>query len=223
MRQSILDVAPQLAEYFIDVEFDPISVTANKKIDDNRLGKYRLYLGLLHDSWILKTTINPDRFFLRLNDFTTHVFADALVEKKGLKIQEAKLVFKIDIDFQISDITFNKVDDDGYIYHIKAVTIDEYLYEEIISVSPEVMQVALVAWANGNGRKQGSKILILMEVKSIVLTEYLDSDWDYIFGKDYDKYYKRFKLELLNGTYLSDQSICGKLIDEIDRDIVSQH
>lgn len=221
MKSNILDISPQLAYYLID---DVEAIDNSDLIERNKdtIGKYYQYFGLLHDSRILKTTLNPQNFLLNLNDFTTHVFAEALVAKKGLKIEDDKLVFKVDINFETEAITFNTIDDDGFITTIKPVKVDEYLYEEIISITDEFIEIGLIVWVSGRARKPGRHILILTKAKNISLIEHQDNDWEAVFGKGFDKYYNRFKAELLKGTYLSDQSLCGKLIDEIDGNAVNQ-
>ena len=83
------------------------------------LGLFYKYQGLLHDSYIVETSITTETFLIELDDFTTHVFADAIGEKKKLKIDHDKLVFPIHIEFEINDLTFNTVDDDGNIHEIK--------------------------------------------------------------------------------------------------------
>jgi hypothetical protein len=216
MKKNILDVAPQLATHFIDIE-DFSEIRSNVfEVSESEIGKYCQCLGLLHDSWILETEITADNFILTLNDYTTYVFASALIARKGLKIRESKLVFKININFNIQALTFNTVDDNGLLSVIKPVKIHEYLYEEIISITDGVIKIGLVVWVKGYGRKPGRTILILIDAKNVSLVRYQNKDWQSVFDNSYDTYYDRFKAELLKGRYLSDQSICEKLIDEID-------
>jgi hypothetical protein len=222
MKTNIVDIAPQLAYHFID-DAETIDNSEILKLNKDRIGKYYEYLGLLHDSWILKTTLTPQNFLLNLNNFTTHVFADALIAKKKLKVEDDKLVFKVDLDFEIESITFNTVDDDGFITTIKPVNADEYLCEDIISIQDELIEIGLIVWVSSCGSKPGQSILILIKANSISLIEHQAKDWEAVFGKEFDKYYNRFKAELLKGTFLSDQSRCEKLIDEIDGNTVNQH
>jgi len=94
MANNIKDVACLLAEHFIDFEEDGLCHLENKKlISDNadRLGDYYRYLGSLHDSWIINIKTSDKEFDVELNDFTTHVFANALIIKKNLKIDHSKL------------------------------------------------------------------------------------------------------------------------------------
>tara|TARA_R110002124_G_scaffold287259_1_gene472085 strand:+ start:154 stop:852 length:699 start_codon:yes stop_codon:yes gene_type:complete len=219
MTRNIQDIAPFLADHFVDIESDATTLEDNNKlVADNaqRLGLYHKYLGLLHDSWFIKTNITEDKFSITLNDFTTHVFSDVIVDKKKLSIDHDKLVFPIQLDFETTNLTFNTVDEDGNIHSIEPTTINEYLYEQIISINNDRIEIGLVVWQDGIEEERGKHILILMSVKNITLTELQDNAWTAIFGNTYDSYYKYFKTQLDTGRYLSDQSICNELYDEYE-------
>ncbi len=219
LKKNIQDIAPFLADHFVDIERDVKTFEKNNKmVADNakRLGLFHKYLGLLHDSWFLKTIITADKFSITLNDFTTHVFSGVIVDKNKLNIDHDKLVFPIQIDFETTNLTFNTVDEDGNIQIIEPITIDEYLYEQIISIDYEKIEIGLVVWKRGIDDEPGRQILLLMSVKNIVLTELQDNAWTEIFGNDFDNYYKYFKTQLDTGRYLSDQSICNELYEEYE-------
>ena len=129
MTRNIQDIAPLLADHFVDIESDATTFQENNKlVADNaqRLGLYHKYLGLLHDSWVIKTNITADKFSITLNDFTTHVFSDVIVDRKKLDINHDKLVFPIQLDFETTNLTYNRVDVDGNIEIIEPTTINEY-------------------------------------------------------------------------------------------------
>ena len=219
MNRNIQDVAPLLADHFIDIELDSSVFENNQKlVADNahRIGLYYKYLGLLHDSWFIKTNIIADKFSITLNDFTTHVFSDVIVDRKKLKINHDKLVFPIRLDFEITNLTFNTVDEDGYIQSIEPTTLNEYLFEQIISIDSNNIEIGLMAWKDGIKNEPGEQILILISAKSITLTESQDNAWTEIFGNAYDNYYKYFKEQLDTGRYLSDQPNCYELFDEYE-------
>ena len=107
MTRRIQDIAPLLADHFVDIERDATTIEENNKlVADNaqRLGLYHKYLGLLHDSWFLKTNITSDKFSITLNDFTTPVFSDVIVDKKKIKIDHEKLVFPIQVDLETTNL-----------------------------------------------------------------------------------------------------------------------
>jgi len=222
MTRNIQEIAPLLADHFVDIESDATTFQENNKlVADNahRLGLYHKYLGLLHDSWFIKTNITADKFSITLNDFTTHVFSDVIVDKKKLNIDHDKLVFPVQLDFEITNLTFNTVDEDGNIQSIEPTSVNEYLYEQIISTDKDKIEIGLVVWKNGTDDERGQHILILMSVKKITVTELQDKAWTEIFGNVFDNYYKYFKSQLDTGRYLSDQSICYELYDEYERQL----
>lgn len=183
------------------------------RINESRLGLYHKYIGHLHDSWILKTELTRDKFSLFLNDFATHVFADVIVAEKGLEIEHDKLIFPLQIDFEITDLTFNMVDESGIIKTINPVEIDEYLDEQIISCNKNSIKIGLVAWQN-NDVGAGQSILILIDAKNMSVIEGQENAWRQIFSNEYMNYYQYFKSQFLIGRFLSDQNICKKLIEE---------
>lgn len=222
MTRNIQDIAPLLADHFVDIESNATTFEVNNKlVADNaqRLGLYHKYLGLLHDSWFIKTNITAEKFSITLNDFTTHVFSGVIVDKKKLSIDHDKLVFPIQLDLEITNLTFNTVDDDGNIQSIDPTSINEYLYEQIISIDNDKIEIGLVVWKDGIDDKPGQHILILMSVKNIILTELQHNAWTELFGNAYDEYYKYFKTQLDNGRYLSDQSNCYEIYDEYERQL----
>lgn len=219
MTRNIQDIASLLADHFVDIESDSTTFEENNKlVADNaqRLGLYHKYLGLLHDSLFIKTNITSDKFSITLNDFTTHVFSEVIVDKKKLDIAHDKLVFPIQLDFETTNLKFNTVDEDGNIQSIEPTTINEYLYEQIISIDNDKIEIGLVVWKDGIDEKPGQHILILMSVKNIILTELQGNAWTELFGSTYDNYYKYFKMQLDTGRYLSDQSNCYQLYDEYE-------
>ena len=148
MNKNIQLVAPLLAGHFIDDEDSEIYEIHRELINKNelRIGLFKKYIGSLSDSWILKTEITQRKFSILLNDFATHVFADAIIEKKELKIDHAKLIFPVQIDFEITDLTFNTVNENGLIQTISPIEIDEYLDDQVISCDKNSIKIGLVVW-----------------------------------------------------------------------------
>ncbi|MBW4890333.1 hypothetical protein KXQ82_11420 [Mucilaginibacter sp. HMF5004] len=217
MLKNIRTIVPILASQFIDVDDDiELETDYNKFVIDKKglLGGFYKYIDKLHDSWIINTNISADTYSITLNDFTTHVFADALVESKGLRLNSDKLVFPIRLDFQTTDISYNTVDDDGNISQMELTLIDEYLAEQVIKITDGIIEIGLVAWKNG---APGKRILILINAKSISVRDDRDEAWTKIFTSKYDQYYKYFISQLEKGIFLSDVTKCKKLIDEFDK------
>jgi hypothetical protein len=220
MTRKIQELAPLLADNFVDYETEQATFENNEKIvNDNisRLGHFHKYLGRLHDSWVLETNLTADKFSIILNDFTTHVFADALIDKKKIEIDHDKLIFPVQLDFETSNLTYNLVDEFGNIRKIKPTIINDYLDEQIISVDNERAEIGVVVWKRGSGNKRGQHILLLMSTKKADVTENQNVAWTNIFGHKFDAYYDYFKTKLASGQYLSDQTLCGDLVDEFDK------
>jgi hypothetical protein len=219
MTKNIQNIAPLLACHFMDIESDAKAFEAHHKMlaaHANRLGLYHKYTGRLHDSRVIQTNRSEDKFSITLNDFATHVFSDVMVARKKLSIAHDQLVFPVQIDFETTNLTFNTVDEDGNIQSIEPTTISEYLYEQIISIDEDTIEIGLVVWKAGLEDTPGTAILILMRVKNIRLTTLQDDAWFAIFGNTYDDYYKYFKAQLDTGRYLSDQSKYHELYDEYE-------
>jgi hypothetical protein len=222
MTRNIKDIAPLLADIFVDFESDVTTFDKNNKLvseNSQALGLYHKYLGLLHDSWFITTTITANKFSIILNDFTTHVFADVIVDRKKLIIDHDTLVFPIQIDFQTTNLTFNTIDEDGFIKTIQPTVISEYLYEQVISIDNDKIGMALVAWKDGINDERGQHILILFSATKIILTELQDKAWREVFSDTYDNYYKYFKTQLEEGRYLSDLSKCYELYNEYEEQL----
>ena len=216
MKKNINDISLLLAQHFLDIEVDPLLYEPDLKlVKDNseEIGLYSKYLGRLHDSHILDAHFSDNKFTLKLNDFATRVFAYEIITKYNLQTDRDKLIFPVKLEFETSDITFNSVDEDGKIEEIKRTGIDLYLYDQILSVDKEYINVGIVVWKKKKiGR--GKQILILLKAKSILLTEFQKVQWENLFGNEYDNYFNYFKEQFYKGRYLSDSTECKKLVDE---------
>ncbi|MFN8359612.1 MAG: hypothetical protein U0264_06830 [Candidatus Kapaibacterium sp.] len=219
MSLTIQKLAPLLAYQVVDVEIDRQTDNYYQKLVEEcapRLGLYHKYWGLLHDSWFISTKLTKGKFSIRLNDFTTHVFSDVVVARNGLKIDHDKLVFPIEIEFEITNVTYNTIDEDGTIHQIAPTKVHEYLYEQIISVNEDTIDIGLMVWKNRRKNKPGGYILILISAKKCTLREHQDQAWTEIFGNTYDDLYAYFRTQFNAGRYLSDQTVCDTLYSEYE-------
>jgi hypothetical protein len=219
MKRKIQDIAPLLADHFLDVEIKTSTFEIyNSFLSKNahRIGIYYKYLGVLHDSWFIDSVFSDSNFSIILNDFTTHVFSDVIIEKKNLFIEHEKLIFPIQLDFDITSLSYNIVDETGEIHKIEPLIINEYLFEQIINIDNDKIEIGLVVWKDGKNNEPGKHILILMDVKNIVVKEFQHEAWKEIFGNNYDHYYLYFKSQFDSGRYLSDQSSCSDLYEEYE-------
>lgn len=220
-KKNIRNAAPFLGHNFgleYENEFDLNQYQQTINDCKDVLGVFKKYLiDKLHDSWVLETSLTENLFSIKLNDFSTHVFADALIEKKGLNIDHEKLVFPIHLDFMTnSRASFNLVDDDGYLTEIEPIQLNVYLYELIVSYKNNTIELAFNFWKDSKGRKPGQDILLLISATDIIVSEQQDLAWNKLFGTEFDGYYHYFKDQFNSERYVSDQHICLELIDEYD-------
>jgi hypothetical protein len=220
-KKNILNAAPFLGHNFCfeyEHEFDLNQYLQTINDCKDALGVFKKYLiDKLHDSWVLETIVTENLFSVTLNDFSTHVFADALIEKKSLNIDHEKLVFPIQLDFKTSSkASFNLVDDDGYLTEIETTKLDVYLYEQIVSIENNIIELAFDFWAKSKGKKPGQNILLLISATDIIVAEQQDLAWNKLFGTEFDGYYQYFKNQFDSERYVSDQHICLQLIEEYD-------
>ena len=94
-KRNIQTIAPFLADNFVDLEepiFDRDEYSKMLKHNSARLGLFEKYLICkLHDSWVIELTHDLDSLKITLNDFSTHVFADAIVDERfGVMAAEAR-------------------------------------------------------------------------------------------------------------------------------------
>jgi hypothetical protein len=197
-KKNIMLAAPLLARYFIDFEESVLNIP-NKKYkillnkNKHRLGLLSKYLDCkLHDSWVLKIKKTKNNYSIFLNDFSTHVFADALIERKGLKIDHDKLVFPLLIEFignlEVAHYTvsFPK----GTLHETNTLKMGEYLYEQVISIDKDKFEFAFVF---SSKKYRSPNILLFLTSQEILITEKQDEAWQQIFGSKFDNYYQYYK------------------------------
>lgn len=219
---NIKDLVPSFTEDFIDLETEIFDRTKYHELISNnteRIGILNKYInGKIHDSWIMDSKLENGTYKLKLNEFSTHVFADAIIEKKNLKIDHDKLVFPIEINFKnVDDIKFYKVDTEGFVIPTPITKIDEYLYEQILTVNEESIEIAFQFLKNAESKsKPGERIVVIVNSETIEVKEKQVEAWNKIFGKEYDEYYQYYKIQFNSDRHVSDYTACLKLVDEFE-------
>lgn len=224
-KRNIQTIAPFLADDFVDLD-EPIFDTDKYSVflteNSNRLKNFKKYLiWKLHDSWISDFEIKSDKLKLNLNDFTTHVFADAIVEKFQVDVEHDKLVFPVILELKGNlNMEFFRVEEYGDLESIDQISVDEYLGEQILKLNDDLIEIAFELWhTNPNEDLPGERILMIASAKELNLTENQDEAWNEIFGKKYDDYYQYFKEQFESDRYVSDYTECLKLVDEYEEKI----
>jgi len=222
-KRNIQTIAPFLADDFVDLDepiFNTDTYSAFLENNANRLGTFKKYLICkLHDSWVIDVNENVDKFSLILNDYSTYVFADKIIERYNLPIDSDNIVFPLTIELTGNlKVEFNKVDEDGNLIQINQTQLDEYLYEQVTHIDKEQIEIVFHFWkSNLKDDKPGERIIVIVSANNLTLTENQDQSWTEIFGDKFGELYKYFKEQFDSDRYVSDQNECEKLIDEFEQ------
>ncbi|MCB0704150.1 MAG: hypothetical protein KDC34_02530 [Saprospiraceae bacterium] len=208
--KNIKEVAPFLADHFIDLEKPLLDIESYSTFLNHReahLGVFKKYLICkLHDSWILGTERTHSTFKLKLNDFTTHVFADALIKRKNLQIEHDQLVFPLELTFHgIQQIECFEVDENGTLTSVEYTDAGVYLHEQVTQINQNQIDIVLNLWKYGSTKKERNKnVIVKISADKLLLSEQQDKAWNHLFSAKYDNYYDYFKAQFDTGRYISD-------------------
>ena len=175
--KNIKELVPSFADDFMDLETEIFDRTKYHKFvswNSEKIGLLNKYInGKTHDSWIINSKLEDGTYNLELNEFSTHVFADAIIEKKKLKINHDKLVFPIEITCKnVENIQFYKIDGNGFAIPIPITNIDEYLYEQILTINEKSIEIAFQFWKNAESKsKPGERIVAIINSETIEVKE----------------------------------------------------
>ena len=222
-KRNIQTIAPFLADDFVDLDepiFNSDTYSAFLEKNAKRLGTFKKYLiSKLHDSWVIDVIENIDKFSLILNDYSTYVFADKIIERYNLPIDSDNIAFPLTIELTGKiKVEFNKVDEDGNLIQINQTQLNEYLYEQVTHIDNEQIEIVFHFWkSNLKDDKPGERIIVIVSANNLTLTENQDQSWIEIFGDKFDGLYRYFKEQFDSDRYVSDQNECEKLIDEFEQ------
>jgi hypothetical protein len=186
----------------------------------NTLGAFKKYLICkLHDSWVIDTKHDNDSFKITLNDFSTYIFATTLIERFNLSVAPDHLLFPLTIELAENlNVKFNMVDDDGNLINIDSTKLDEYLYEQVIHLDQEKIEIVFSFWkSNLEDDKLGERILVIVSAKNLRITETQDQAWAEVFGDKFNSLYQYFKEVFDSDRYISGHNECEKIIDEFEK------
>jgi len=193
----IKELAPLLADIFIDAEVADGAYHLNIKKAKNKkhlLGNYVNYIGsVLHDSQVLSVNINKNRYSLLLNDFASYLFADAIIEKFNLDINNDKLIFPLTIEFtNLISVNYYNIDEEGFAKEINPIKLNEYLYDQVLEIEEGNIKMAFVFWRTRRDSFWGHK-LVIINCKSVTIKEDQEKAWTKIFKGKYLDYYHYFR------------------------------
>jgi hypothetical protein len=222
-KRKIQIIAPLLADDFVDLD-EPILDTGMYLVfldnNANKLGAFKKYLICkLHDSRVIDVIEDIDKFRITLNDFSTYVFAETIIERYKLPIDSDHILFPLTIEFEGNLIVeYDKVDDDGILIQINLIELDEYLYEQVTHIDKEKIEIVFHFWkSNLKDNKPGERIIVIASAKDLCLTENQDQAWAEVFGDRFDDLYRYFKEQFDSDRYVSDHNECEKLIEEFEQ------
>ncbi len=210
---KIQQLAPMLAHHFVEEYKIEGAYYKNyyRTLKDKQvfLGDFRMLMGgRLHDSWITDLTVTEQHCRITLSDFVTHVFAESLVELKGLNMAEEQLFFSISLDFDLnSSVEYYTVNEDGELIETPPTELNEYLDEQILNLKSS-RKLGILASTDSQ-----KKVLLILNLKSAKVIFGQDEAWNQLFGNQFDEFYNRFKIMLQKGKYLADQSVCYELLE----------
>lgn len=222
ISKNIRTVAPLLAGDFVEVSDQVFNIGEYEKfieINKSKLGLFANYLICkFHNSTIIETKVTDSRFTIVLNDFSTYVFASSIIEKNNLRIDTDNILFPIQLDFITEGkAIFYRVDDNGSMTEIEPFELDEYLYEQVISINNEIIEIVFELWKSANENQPGERFLITLTTTEIQITEKMDVAWRQVFGSHFDNYFHFFRKHFNSDRNVSDQHSCIELIEEYDK------
>lgn len=226
-KRNIQTIAPFLADDFIDLEkpiFDTNKYCKSLTENSDRLGIFKKYLICkLHGSWIIDIKHDINILTIELNDFSTYVFADTLIEKYELPIDSNHISFPLTIELEGNlKIEYDTVEDNGDLRQISPTEIDEYLYEQVTQIDNEKIEIVFHFWkSNLKEDRPGERIIVIASAKNLNIKENQDQAWTETFGNKFDKLYRYFKEQFNSDRYVSDQNECEKLIEEFEQKIMT--
>jgi len=223
-KRNIQNIAPFLADDFVDLDepiFNTDTYSDFLENNANRLGGFKKYLICkLNDSWVIEVYKDSDKFSLMLNEYSTYVFAEKIIERYNLPIDSSKIAFPFTIELTGNlKVEFNMVDEDGNLIQINKTThLDEYLYEQVTRIDNEQIEIVFHFWkSNLKDDKPGERIIVIVSANNLSLTENQYQSWKEIFGDKFHEIYQYYKEQFDSDRYVSDQYECEKLIDEFEQ------
>ncbi len=168
----------------------------------------------LHDSWVINTNYNYKELEITLNEFSSHCFADVVVEEFGLNIPHKKRVLPVSLKFKnIKKISISWVNKNSKIIPIKTekfiTRLSEFLYEQIITLEKNKIEIGLLFWSGMKGKK--SYLLLEIECEHLVVNEFQEEEFRKLFGEKHLLLFKKFWEEKQKGKYF-DYSTAKEII-----------
>lgn len=172
--------------------------------------------GRLHDSWVEKISYQSDQMSIVLNEFSSHCFADAIVEGFNLNIPHKKLIFPVALNFsKIKNISISWVNGNSKIIPLNKEKfipkLSEFLYDQIITLEENKISLGMLFWSGLKGNK--SDLLLQVECEKVNVDESQREAFIKIFGDKYLDLFDLYWAEKQSGNYF-DYSTAIELINK---------
>jgi hypothetical protein len=226
-KRTIQAIAPFLADDFVDLDKPIFNTDEYSNIlnqNSARLVFFSKYLICkLHDSRVIDITQVFDKLTIVLSDFSTYVFADALIDKFELAINLDDIFFPLSIEFSGElNVEYNSVDEHGFLHRITSVNLDEYLYEQVTKIDDKRIEFVFHFWkSNLKDNKPGERVILIVSAQELTLNQ--DEAWNQIFGNKFNDYYEYFKEQFNSDRYVSDHHECVELINEYEQQKIDKY
>ena len=127
----------------------------------------------LHDSWIISIDSTKGDLTIKVNDFIGHLFFDAVVACRDVKIPHKQRVCEVSLVFKnVKRFSLNYINRNDKIIPVKASKyfkyINEYLYDEVLEVAQDKIMMGIVFDAQTPDRDKSSMLLELEAEKLLI-------------------------------------------------------
>ncbi|MGA1870908.1 MAG: DUF4085 family protein [bacterium] len=158
----------------------------------------------LHDSWLQSIDNKNNEINILLNEFSTHCFSDALIEKFSLILPHSKRVFPVCLKFKgIKYYSISWINRNSKILPLKKEKylplLTEFLYDEAIVLEQGIISTGMLFVSKSKGNK--SYLLLQIECSDLKIEEYQRKAFIELFGEEYLNLFDIYWVEKQKGKY----------------------
>jgi hypothetical protein len=222
-KKTINTIAPLLADSFLELDrtiFNDDKYWDYIKKNSKRIGAFKNYLICkLCESSVISITRETDSLSIKLNDFSTYIFADAIIDRFELPVDSGDIVFPLTIEMTGNlKVEYYTVDECGTLFETEPLELNELFGEQITQIDKERIEIVFHFWkSNLNEGRPGQAIILIVSANCLTLLEEQDLAWTKIFDTRLYPYYQYFKKQYASNRYISDHAECEKVIEEYEK------
>lgn len=156
----------------------------------------------LHDSRVLGLDEFPGCVCLRLDDFSTHCFCDAVAHAHGLAHANPRPVMPVTLTFHgVSACRFYRLDRNFELVptnkQTDRATLSEYLYDEVSRLDETGIAVAIVFWRSSVQRHP--YVILEVEAKALQIEEQFRDAFVAVAGEMHEELFGAYMIERKQG------------------------